>query len=477
MTPASQASPPSPDLDVTETVTGLVARSRAAQRELETYDQERVDDVVAAVAWAIIEPGRARALAERAVRDTGLGNVEDKVTKNRRKNLGTLRDLTGARSVGVIAEYPEDGITEYAKPMGVVAAVCPSTNPAATPANKTMMALKGRNAVIISPSPKGVSTCELLVSYIHEQLAKVGAPRDLVQYIDRPSKLLTYELMAQADFVVVTGSQKNVHAAYSSGTPAIGVGVGNAPVIIDEGADLADAARKIRISKTFDYATSCSSENSVHINEAVYQQAINALAAEGGYLLDEDEKQRLRQAMWPDGKLSQQVTAQSPEKIAALAGIDHPEARSAKFFMVTEDGVGPDHPFSGEKLSVVLTVYRWRELHEVIDRIQSLLDFQGAGHSCGIHTADDRRARHVAERLKVARVLVNQAHCIGNGGSFDNGLGFTLTMGAGTWAGNSISENLSYRHFLNLTRLARVIPPREPGEEELFGGYFQRYGR
>lgn len=468
-TATTQASP-----EAADRIGALVDRARAAQRELETYDQRRVDDVVDAVAWAIVEPGRARALAELAVTDSGLGNADDKYVKNRRKTMGTLRDLQGARSVGVTAELPELGLTEYAKPMGVVAAVCPSTNPAATPANKTLMALKAGNAVILSPSPKGASTCRLLLEYMHEQLAKVGAPKDLVQAIDEPSKELTYELMRQADFVVVTGSQKNVRAAYSSGTPAIGVGVGNAPVLVDADADLADAARKIVLSKTFDYATSCSSENSVHIHDRVYDDALDALRAEGGYLLNADERDRLREVMWPDGRLSPKVTAQSPEAIAALAGLDVPTG--TRFLMVEEDGYGPDHPFSGEKLSVVLAVYRWADLDDAITRIQAILDFQGAGHSCGIHTRSDERARRVAERLRVARVLVNQAHAIGNGGSFDNGLGFTLTMGAGTWAGNSISENLSYRHFLNTTRLARVIPAREPTQDELFGHYLTTYG-
>jgi sulfoacetaldehyde dehydrogenase len=377
----------------------------------------------------------------------------------------------------VVAEDEALGITEYAKPMGVVAAVCPSTNPAATPANKAMMALKGRNAIVISPSPKGSSTCALLVEYVHEQLDKVGAPRDLVQFIDAPTKALTYELMRQCDFVVVTGSQKNVAAAYSSGTPAIGVGVGNAPVIIDQDADLGAAAAKIRLSKTFDYATSCSSENSLHIHAAVYDDALRALEAEGGYLLTPAEKRRLQDVMWVDGRLSAAVSAQAPEKIAALAGLDSPAARRASFFMVEEDGYGPGHPFSGEKLSVVLAVYRFDDLDSGLQRIQALLDHQGAGHSCGIHTNTEEHARRVASVLRVARVLVNQAHCFGTGGGFDNGLGFTLTMGAGTWAGNSISDNLSYRHFLNITRLARVIPPREPTEDELWGTYFERYGR
>jgi len=466
-----------PDPDVQRTISELMGRARTAQALFEAFDQEKVDAAVAAVAWAIVEPGRARELADLAVKDTGLGNVADKITKNRRKTSGTLRDLLGAPSVGVIAEHPELGITEYAKPMGVIGAICPSTNPAATPANKTMMALKGRNAVILSPSPKGLSTCKLLVSYIHEQLDKVGAPRDLVQYTDKPSKALTYELMAQADFVVVTGSQKNVQAAYSSGTPSIGVGVGNAPVIIDETANLEDAAEKITRSKTFDNATSCSSENSIHVYDGVYDAAIEALKAQGGYLCNAEEKQRLQEAMWPGGKLSTTIMAQDASKIAAAAGLDSPEAASAKFFMVEEDYFGPDFLFSGEKLSLVLTVYRWFDFDAALERIQGILDFQGAGHSCGIHTADEERARLVADRLKVARVLVNQAHAQGNGGGFDNGLGFTLTMGGGTWAGNSISENLSFRHFLNITRLARVIPPREPGEDELFGTYFSRYGR
>lgn len=458
--------------DAVDTISAVIARARTAQAVFEGYNQQQVDDVVAATAWAIYEPTRARHLAEVGVRDSGLGNADDKFAKNQRKTMGTLRDLTGAKSVGVIAEY--NGITEYAKPMGVIAAVCPSTNPAATPANKAMMALKGRNAVVLAPSPKGASTCALLVDYIHQELDKIGAPRDLVQYIAKPSKDLTNELMRQADLVVVTGSQRNVRQAYRSGTPAIGVGAGNAPVIIDADANLPDAAEKIRRSKTFDYATSCSSENSVHIHDSVYDDAVEALKAEGGYLLTADEKQRLRKVMWPEGKLSSAITAQAPDKIAALAGLDAPNAR---FFMVEEEGVGPDFPFSGEKLSVVLTVYRFTDLGQALERIQRLLDFQGAGHSCGIHTNTEAHARHVAEQLRVARVLVNQAHCFGTGGSFDNGLGFTLTMGAGTWAGNSISDNLSYKHFLNITRLARVIEPAVPTEEQLWAHYFATYGR
>jgi sulfoacetaldehyde dehydrogenase len=238
-----------------------------------------------------MEPDRNRALAEMAVRDTGLGVVEDKVTKNHRKTLGLLRDLKGAKSVGVIAEYPELGIVEIARPVGVVAAITPSTNPGATPANKIINALKGRNAVILAPSPKGASTCAALLGYIDAELAKLGAPPDLVQMLPAPiTKEATHALMRQADLVVATGSQANVRAAATSGTPAFGVGAGNVASIIDSSAKLAEAAAAIARSKTFDNATSCSSENSVVILDAVYSGAMFALAAAGGVLLDAPKK-------------------------------------------------------------------------------------------------------------------------------------------------------------------------------------------
>jgi sulfoacetaldehyde dehydrogenase len=457
-------------------VAELIERAQVAQREFEGYTQEQVDEVVTGVAWACYKPDNAERLARLAVETTEMGRFEDKVAKNRRKTMGTLRDLLAAKTVGVIREDPEQGITEIAKPVGVVGAIVGSTNPAATPVNKAMMALKGRNAIIIAPSPKGLATCEVTVQLIHRELQKLGAPLDLVQHLPGPiSKEVSGELMRQCDLVVATGSQSNVRAAYSSGTPAIGVGGGNVPVIIDASADLADAADKIKRSKVFDYATSCSSENSVLIDASVYEEAIEALRREGGYLLSGDESQRLRQFMWPNGKLSPEVIAQPPEKIAAGAGLEGPDAREAEFLMVEESGVGPDHPFSGEKLSVVLTVYRYESFDEAIELTQRILDYQGAGHSCGIHTNEPEHTERLARTIRVARVLENQSHCFANGGSFDNGLNFTLTMGCGTWAGNSISENLSYKHFLNVTRLVRRIPPREPTEQELFGRYLDAH--
>ncbi|MBV9522696.1 MAG: aldehyde dehydrogenase family protein, partial [Alphaproteobacteria bacterium] len=315
------------------------------------------------------------------------------------------------------------------------------------------------------------------VALMRAELSKIGAPEDLVQILPLPaSKAMTQALMEAADLVVATGSQDNVRRAYSSGTPAIGVGTGNAPVIIDESADLADAARKICASKTFDNATSCSSENSVVILASVYDKAVAALEAAGGYMASASEKTRVKEALCVGGKLNRAVIAKDAIAIVRLA--DLPEAaRKARFIMVEEEGVGHEHPFSGEKLSLVLTVYRARDFDAAAARVREILEFQGKGHSCGIHTKDMARARRLAAETDVVRVLVNQAHTFGNGGGFDNALGFTLSMGCGTWGGNSIAENLSYKHFLNVTHLVIPIAEDKPSEEALFGAHWRKYGR
>ena len=465
------------DLAEREQIATLVARSRTAMHAFASADQAAVDDAVTALAWSVYRPEHARELAERAVSDTGLGNVTDKITKNQRKTFGTLRDLLRVKSVGIIEEIPELGLVKYAKPVGVVAAVTPSTNPSATPVNKTMMAVKGRNAVIIAPSPAGYSTTARTVELMRAALATVGAPADLVQILPAPvTKASTQALMEAVDLVVVTGSQNNVRAAYRSGTPAIGVGAGNVPVIVDETADLDAAAAKICASKTFDNATSCSSENSVVIVDAVYDEAMRALAAVGGYRTSAEEKGSVERTLWIDGRLNRDVIAKDAETFARAAGLGG-TARQAKFFLVEDHDVGPGHPFSDEKLSLVLTVYRVASFADAIDKVRAILDFKGRGHSCGIHTTDIGRARQLAETLDVARVLVNMAHTFGNGGGFDSGLNFTLSMGCGTWQGNSISENLSYRHFLNIAHLATTIREDKPSEAELFGDYWDRFGR
>jgi sulfoacetaldehyde dehydrogenase len=455
-------------------IASLIKRARVAQAIAETFDQAQVDRVCAAAAWAIMEPSRNRALAELAVRDTGLGNVADKVQKNHRKTLGLMRDLHGAKSVGVIAESDVTGITEIARAAGVVGAITPSTNPGATPANMIINAMKGRNAIILAPSPKGASTAELLLQFVYAEFDRIGAPHDLVQVLPSPvSKALTYELLQRVDLIVATGSQANIRAAYSSGKPAFGVGAGNVAVIVDTSADLAAAAERIVRSKMFDNATSCSSENSVVILDAVHDAMIAALEAQGCVLLSTEEKVQLQNVMFPSGKLSSEVTAQTAPRIAAIAELSR--ATAARVLMVNETGIGEGFPFSGEKLSPVMTIYRAANFDAAARVVNDIYAFQGAGHSVGIHASRERAnalALQLGLTLPVARVIVNQAHCVATGGSFDNGLPFSLSMGCGTWGGNSFSDNLTYKNFLNITRVARPIPQIVPDESVLFADYF-----
>jgi sulfoacetaldehyde dehydrogenase len=457
-------------------IDSVVQRARKAQAAFADVTQEAADSAVRALAWAIYRTDRARELATLAVADTLLGNVPDKIVKKQRKTFGTLRDLLRVKSVGVIDEDAERGIVKYAKPIGVVAALTPSTNPGATPVNKAMMALKGRNAIIVAPSPLGYCTTARAVDLMRAELAAVGLDPDLVQVLPAPvTKDATDLLMRAVDLVVVTGSQDNVRRASASGTPAIGVGVGNVPVIIDETADLADAAVKIAASKTFDNATSCSSENALVIVDAIYDQAIEALRSAGAYLCSADERQRIERTLWQRGKLNRDLIARDAKVLAAAFELPV-EAASARFFLAEESGIGKAHPLSGEKLALVLTVYRARDFAAAKAIVRDILVYQGRGHSVGLHTRIPARGDELAAELDVARVLVNFAHTFGNGGGFDSGLNFTLSMGCGSWQKNSISENLNYRHFLNITHLVRVIPEDRPSEEELFGSHWRKIG-
>ena len=456
----------------------IIKQAKAAQTEFESAGQEVVDELITGLAWALLEPGTNRSLSNQAVHDTGLGNADDKFTKNYRKTLGLLRDLKNAPSVGVIKELPEKGLVEIARPVGVVGAVTPSTNPIATPLNNTLNAIKGRNSIILAPSPKGDSICKLIVEILQKVLVRLGHPEHLIQKIPSPaSKEATNKLMQSVDLVVVTGSEKNVSSAYRSGTPAIGVGVGNVAVIIDETADLASAASKVVTSKTFDNATSCSSENSLVIVDEVYENAIEALQEEGGVLLDHKETQELRDNLWIQGKLNPHLIAKSASEIATVVGFQRPEMRQAKMLMVEETGTGSEHPFSGEKLSPVLTLYRAENFKTACQRIIELYEFQGKGHSVGLHSKDETRPVEMGLNLPACRVIVNQPHCLATGGSFGNGMPFSLSMGCGTWGRNSISDNLNYRHFLNIVRVVHPVTPVEPSEEEIFGEFWEKYGR
>jgi len=460
-------------------IDSIMARARAAQQAFEDgATQERYDRAAQAAAWAIMEPARNRALAELSVETTGLGNVPDKITKNHRKTLGLMRDIAGAKTHGVIRDDPATGITEIARPIGVIGAVVPSTNPAATPANNIINALKCGNAIVLSPSPKGVPACDMLLRYIHAEFDKIGLDHDLVQMVPAPgSKTKTQRMLETSDLVVVTGSQDNVRRAYTCGTPAIGVGAGNVTVIVDETADLDAAAEKIAASKTFDNATSCSSENALVVVDAVYDAFVAALARQGGALVHAAESDRIVQRLWPDGTLNRSILAKDADVTIEALGLTGQVPDSTRFVAVETQGIGPDSPLSGEKLSRVVALYRAADFSAATDTARRILEHQGAGHSIGLHTGDDSRAMHLGEIIPTCRVIVNQAHCFATGGAFTNGLPFSLSMGCGSWGGNSIDENLHWRHFVQTTKVVREIPSDEPELDAIFSEYWDVAGQ
>lgn len=455
----------------------VIARARAAQARYEKHgSQELYDTAAKAAGWAIMEPERNRTLAELAVKTTGLGNIPDKITKNHRKTLGLLRDIEAARTFGVITDDAATGITEIARPIGVIGSVVPSTNPAATPANNIINALKCGNAIVLSPSPKGVPSCETLIAFIHDEFRKHDIDPDLVQMVPAPgSKAKTQRMLELADLVVVTGSQDNVRRAYTCGTPAIGVGAGNVTVIIDETADLAKAAEKIAASKTFDNATSCSSENALVVVDAIYDTFVRELARAGGALIADETD--IVAKLWPDGHLNRAVIAQDADVMIRALGLEESVPEATRFIVVETQGIGPDHPLSGEKLSRVVAVYRAKDFDHAIDLTSRILDHQGAGHSVGLHSSMDARALELGSRLPTCRVIVNQSHCFATGGAFNNGLPFSLSMGCGSWGGNSIDENLNWRHFMQTTKVVREIAPAEPSVDEIFSDYWAKTGR
>ena len=464
------------DTPLTKTIGMLVQKAKIAQLDFEKYNQEQVNEVITAVAWAICNPQNNKLIAELSVDTTNLGKSEDKIIKNRRKTLGLLRDLQQAKSVGVIKEDKTAGIIEIARPVGVVAAVTPSTNPAATPINNILNALKGRNAIIISPSPSGQIVFQELLNFINNELDKISAPKNLIQTLPSPvNKDLTKELMKQVDLVIVTGSQNNVREAYSSGTPAIGVGQGNVTVIVDETCDLKDAAKKIKLSKTFDYATSCSSENNLVVIKKVYDEFIKLLKLEDGMLLNTDQKKSLQNILWINGKLNKNILAKSAFTLCKKINLKNDHTEKIKFLIVEEQGIGTDYPFSGEKLSPVLSIYKAEDFNDAKSISNKILNYQGKGHSIGIYTQDTSRSMELGLELPVCRVIVNQAHTFATGGSFTNGLPFSLSMGCGTWGRNSIDDNLNYKHFINITRISTEVSGKEPTLKDYFENYCNKH--
>jgi sulfoacetaldehyde dehydrogenase len=449
-------------------IAGLVARARKAQASIENASQEQVDDLCARVAWSACEPGFAKMLAEKLVAESGMGIPAHKVGKIYTKVKGTWRDMRGKASVGVVENNKETGIIKIAKPMGVVGALIPVTNGEATPFCKALMALKTRNAIIMAAHPRAKETGKLAIDRIRKVLKKQGWPEDLVINVDQISLEGSTELMKQSDFILATGGAGMVKAAYSSGKPAQGVGAGNAVVIVDETADLSVAADMIMRSKTFDHATSCSTENSCLIQEGIYDQMVGEMEKVGGYLVSAEEKKQLQTTMWNEkGQLSRYIVAQSAAKIAELAKIKLPEGKS--FFMIPETGIGEGYPFSAEKLSVTTAIYKYKEFADAVEMVNKITTFSGPGHSCGIHTKLDSRVMELGNAVKVSRIMIRQPQCLANSGAWTNGMPMSMTLGCGSWGRTSTTANVTWEHLLNYTWISYPIPSTMPTDRELFG--------
>jgi len=450
-----------------EYIANLVSRAGKAQAIAESYSQERVDELVAALVWNIVKEGPARTISQMAVDESGMGNIESKYVKLMTKCKGTLRDMKGEKSVGIVETDEKKGLFKVAKPVGVVGGILPCTNPEATPVIKAIMAIKTRNAIILAPHPRTKKTNTYIVNLMRATLKQYEAPEDLIIGIEEPSLEATSELMKQCDLVVATGGGDLVRAAYSSGTPAYGVGQGNSVVVVDETADLKDTANKVMRSKSFDFATSCSTENSLVIHTSVYGELVKCLIEEGGYLVNAAEKVKLQQAMWQNGHLNGAIIAQSVQTIAGIAGLDIPADR--KFIMVEETGIGADYPFSGEKLSMVVALFQYEEFQEAIDKVNAITSYHGRGHSCGIHSFDEEHIKQLALSTKTSRIMVRQPQCLANSGAWTNGMPMTLTLGCGTWGGNISSSNITWKNLLNITWVSSPIESTMPTDRELFG--------
>ncbi|WP_159867730.1 aldehyde dehydrogenase family protein [Novosphingobium sp. 9U] len=455
---------------VADEVAELIARSRAAQQQIENATQEQVDTWIRGMVYAVAKPGMDEEIARETVEETQLGNYEGKFKKISVKTRAALMDIIDDKSVGVIEEDHERNLYKIAKPVGVIGALSPSTNPEATPVIKAINAVKGRNSIIVCPHPRAKFINAKICGLMRDALVKLGAPADLVIAIEQPSVERTNEVMKQCDRILATGGTPMVKAAYSSGTPALGVGAGNAVVTVDDTADLDDAAAKILLSKTLDYAASCSSDNAVILLDAIYDEMLGKLKEKGGLVLDSEQKTKLQNAIWEDGEhINAKVVAQSPQFIADYAGFTIPE--NTAFFIVPETGFGPDFKFSGEKMTVTMALYRAKDIDEAIALTNNIQAYQGQGHSCGIYSNSDENIRKLAEGTKTSRVMVNQPQSASNSGNLWNGMRQTFSLGCGSWGGNATNNNITWRDLINETWVSKPLatPKSLPSDEALFG--------
>lgn len=445
----------------------LLQNARAAMRVAFDFDQEAVDNLCRAVGWATANERSFVALTQMSVDESGLGNTDGGQTR-RFKIVGILRDALRQKSVGVIEDLPEKGIVKYAKPAGVVAALLPVTNPVVTMVAMTINALKCRDAVIFSPHPASRRTALETARILRAALKQQGAPEDLVQCIEKPSVPLAQELMSICDLTVATGGPAMVRAAYSSGKPAYGVGAGNATMIIDETANIQEAAANTRISKTHNNGSGCSCDGNLLVDDSIFDAFLAQLQKEGGYVVTTEEKKRLMAVMWDaEGHRTLETIARSAAAIAEKAGFALPPG--TKFIIVQEHQIGKQHPFSGEKLSPVLAIFRYKGFGTALQMMEQIFEVGGKGHSCGIYSFDEQHIHQLALVAPVSRIMIRQPQVAANAGSFKNGMPMTASLGCGTWGGNITSENIGVKHFMNVTWVSRPIAEDRPTEQEVFG--------
>ena len=461
-------------LDAKTYVAELMERARAAQKVAEKYTQEQVDQLAFAICYEVANSRETlESWAKLALEETRLGDYESKLSKVQSKCRQMFYDVKGVKSVGITEEIPEKGLVRISKPVGVIGSLVPSTQPEMHPMIQSVNAMKARDAIIFAPHPRSKKTSTLACADMRAILKKYGAPEDLIICIENPTVESTNELMRQCDLVIATGGQPMVRAAYSSGTPAFGVGAGNAIITVDKTADLADAAMKIKNSKTFDLAAGCSCDNEVLIEEEVYDAMLAEMKKVGGHLLNAEEKEKLQRAIWPQWPanhvINRDIVASPVENIAKLAGITVPEG--TKFLMVEESQTGAATPFAGEKMTVTMAVYKFKGIDEAIRIVNENHAYSGAGHSCGIYSKDEDRILKYALGTYTTRVTINLPNALTNTGSWTSGLPFTSSLGCGTWGGNICSENISLKHYLNNTWMIREIPNFQPTDEELWSGF------
>ena len=448
----------------------LLTKARIAQKQVENYDQARVDRLCQAIGWATSNEKTFTRIAVMGVEESGLGDPVGRVSK-RFKIMGILRDVLRQKSVGIIEEIPEKGIVKYGKSVGVIASIVPTTNPELTPPGVGIFAMKCRDAVIFAPHPRSKKTTYEMVKVMREALKREGAPEDLFQCVENPSIPLSQELMAICDLVQATGGQQMVRAAYSSGTPSLGVGAGNSTMVIDETADVAEAARNTRASKTSDFGSGCSADGNLLVEATIYDRFLEQLVKEGGYVTSETEKKKLQDVLWDnEGHRTSDTIAISAQRIAERAGFTVPADRT--FIIVPEQKIGKDYPFSSEKLCVVLAIFKFSGFENALKMVAQIFEVGGKGHSCGIYSFNDDHINQLSLMAPVSRIMVRQPQSKANAGAFNNGMPMTSSLGCGTWGGNSTSENINLKHYMNITWVSRPIAEDRPTEKELFGDFY-----